>query len=155
MPISGAKKARKASLGFSFIEVLIVVTIGAGLATLAAVSFAGRQDEARFRAQIAQIEQFLVQARSTAILSGQDVIIARNATSGQIFAPGWADAPALTTDVAIRMDNPGNAPVIRFYPAGGSSGGALLVQHDAHLARIDVDWLTGRVSLATGASGER
>jgi general secretion pathway protein H len=155
MPISGADKQRRnrrKTSGFSFIEVLIVVTIGAGLATLAAVSFAGRQDEARFRTHIAQVEQFLVQARSTAILSGQEVIVVQDAASGQIAAQGWANAPRLPLDLGIRIASTGNAPVIRFYPAGGSSGGSILLQNDARQARIDVDWLTGRVLQTAGAA---
>ena len=40
---------------------------------------------------------------------------------------------------------------IRFFPEGSSTGGRLTVSNGRESQSVDVDWLTGRVSLGQGA----
>jgi general secretion pathway protein H len=149
MPIFAARfkgRSRAQSAGFSLIELLIVIMIGAGLAAMAGVAFAGRQEAARFRTHLVEIEQFLTQARSTAMLANQEVIIAYDKSAAAIVAKGWSGAKVIRPDMTMTIRGGEDSAAIRFYPSGSSSGGAIALAMGAQAARIEVDWLTGRIT---------
>jgi len=49
-----------------------------------------------------------------------------------------------TADSLLRSDDTG---AIDYYPRGSSSGGRIVLGLAGHVARIDVEWLTGRVTV--------
>lgn len=65
-----------------------------------------------------------------------------------------ARAVAEQREVAVSLDRPGLAAtaaepgLVRFFPEGGATGAVIVLKSGDRAFRIDVDWLTGRVSLA-------
>jgi general secretion pathway protein H len=60
-----------------------------------------------------------------------------------------ADAGVRVTSAAQESDRGGVAR-IRYFPDGSSSGGNIVLGDDRRSARIDVDWLTGAVTVSSG-----
>jgi len=57
-----------------------------------------------------------------------------------------ADADVRVTSAAQESNQAGVAR-IRYFPDGSSSGGNIVLSEDRRSARVDVDWLTGAVTV--------
>jgi hypothetical protein len=92
----------------------------------------------------------LREARAVARRTAQPTNVAIEATGKAYIADG-REFPLPSGETVTfqpylaRPDAQKNALV--FLPDGSSSGGALIFKHADDSVRIDVDWLTGRVSL--------
>lgn len=152
MPISSAGSDHRApESGFTLIEVLVVLVILA-LAMAVVVPAIGKGvggslDDAARDVQLAlrkaRSEAVMAQ-RSTAVLldvEGKKFRLERSAR--QVSLP---ESIALNARVAESELKDGVAG-IRFFPDGSSTGGAFsLARGDSHMS-VNVDWLTGRVSI--------
>ncbi|HET8765042.1 MAG TPA: type II secretion system protein GspH, partial [Rhodanobacter sp.] len=61
-----------------------------------------------------------------------------------------ADATVRVESAAEAGRQPGLAR-IGYFPDGSSSGGNVTLSEDRRSARVDVDWLTGAVTVSSGA----
>ena len=111
--------------GFSLLELIVVLAIVAAVSAVAAPHLSGAVRAASLTAGARELAASLRAARSEAVVQRREVA----------FVP--RRDPRLAAD----------APAIRFFPDGSSSGGRLTLRADGRSAHVEVDWLTGRVSI--------
>lgn len=115
------------SMGFTLIEMLVVLAIVALIASLEFPAIERAFGRERFRSAAAGIESRLHAARATAIAQG---------------AATRFDAGALPQGVALDVTRAG----IVFYPDGSANGGELALTEGPRRFRLAVDGATGRIA---------
>lgn len=144
--------------GFTLVEMLAVLVILALAAT--AVVQGGRSsiESANVRAFLIEAEAMMRAARTTAIetMSQQDVIL--DPEGRQLAYP--STGKVLKVPPGVSLDGklasvPGSGAgaggyVIRFYPAGNSSGATLPFRYRGQTYELRVIWLTGQVDVRQG-----
>ena len=161
---------KKASSGFTLVELIVVVAImGMGLSLFLGINY--RQREAfRWRANLRELHVFLKLARSYAVLerrrneclySPEQRSFNENLRGKQVeLAPGvklvLSDeqqvlVEALENDVEVgEVDTEAAKPeavMVTFYADGGASGGPLEIRSGRRGAFLEVDPLTGAVKV--------
>jgi general secretion pathway protein H len=137
--------------GFTLLEMIIVVAV-IGLALgLALTRGPVRSPKVEMQAAVNTVTQGLRLARSRAIATNRPVRFA-------VVAPLHAfrtdaDTPVtLAPSINIAMlqaaEEVGKLPVIRFDGDGSATGGRIEVAGGQWATQIDVDWLTGRITVA-------
>lgn len=142
---------RPAQQGFTLLEMLVVLLIVAvGFGLLASGISLGLKN-AQQRQVKHDLSMALRQVRNQAITAGQPASLRLDVLRNSYQLPGQSPR-RLPDGVAMRLTTAaganGHEGVITFYPNGGSSGGHLYLARDSRgpQSRIDIDWLTGRVS---------
>ena len=136
--------------GFTLIEVLVVLIILA--LTMAVVVPAINRGLGMSLGDVARDVQIgLRKARSDAVTQQQSQVFSLDTQRREFQIPGRAatqlpEGIELTAKIAQSEAQNGKAAV-RFYPDGSSTGGQIGVQQGDSQLVINIDWLTGRVSL--------
>jgi len=130
-----------AVLALAVLAALLVLPAGTSVLARSAVDAAARDLAADLRAQ-------------------RNRAVERQAVLAVVFRPpeaGWwlegedLPRPARLDRVEAEVPPSERAPdgrrAIRFFPDGGSTGGAVVLERGGRQARIAVDWLTGRVAV--------
>lgn len=133
--------------GFSLLETLVALSVIA-LATAVAVPALRRPSDAMRLDVIARemIEVLRsVRARALFRAEGQDFRIDLDRLA---YAATDAPAQPLPKDLRVKMtvaasQRGGRTGTIHFYPTGAATGAVIELRIGAHVARIDVNWLTG------------
>lgn len=128
-------RAGAAERGFTLIEllaVLVLVALLAGMALPRLQTMLSPSIERTTR----QVALAVRDQRTAAMLSGRMVTLSPEALA-QLLPAGAVIEQAVPEDAAIL-----------FFPNGTSTGGRLVVAARGGKRAIDVDWLTGRVSVS-------
>ena len=145
----------KQQLGFTLLEIMLVLGIAAMLATIIGPRLLAT-DGPGFNASVREVNGLLNHARRLAVVQGQDTHvelivgsapdIAHN-TSGQSTVLSWYshDIQLSFTDSTQQQRRVDDNIRISFYPEGGSSGGRLTFEQDNRRTHIDIDPFSGRV----------
>jgi general secretion pathway protein H len=151
MSVTGIKAARVAiQRGFTLVELLVAMTV-AGLVLAVSVPASVRfYQSTQYRAAVRDVISVLTTARNTAVNSGLVQDVAINPRALQLRYGGRVEALPKKLRVTVHSARQLNAQdwgVIRFYPAGGSSGGGVDIESPGGSGvRIAVDWLLGSVT---------
>lgn len=139
--------------GFTLLEVLAVLVIGAiTYAILLGVPGRGASI-GDLKAASRTLAAGLRQAQSTALATRRDATLtvdleARefqvSGTEGSRELPKGIELKLFTAQQEVTSESKG---AIRFYPDGSSTGGRITVASGERKYLVDVDWLTGRVSI--------
>ena len=139
--------------GFTILEMLVALTIGA-IAYAILLGAPGRGPSiADLKAASRTLAAGLRQAQSTALATRRDATLtvdleARefqvSGTEGSRELPKGIELKLFTAQQEVTSESKG---AIRFYPDGSSTGGRITVASGERKYLIDVDWLTGRVSI--------
>ncbi len=135
--------------GFTLLELLVVLALVALTVTLVRPLhervLPGLQVESAVRALVSGLRT----ARSRALLVRRETRLELDLDERRYRVPPdpWRTLPSrlsleLTT-AASEQTAPGRGG-IRFFPAGGSTGGRILVALEDRRVAVEVDWLTGR-----------
>jgi len=139
--------------GFTLIEMIVVVAVLAMVGGLVLARGPQRSAALEMRAASSAVAQALRVARTRAIMSNQRVMVAfdpRAATLRVGAAAARSLPPGIAMSVTTTADLAGVQAGIAFLPDGSSSGGRVELARGAQHSQIGVDWLTGRVSVASG-----
>ncbi|WP_273819291.1 MULTISPECIES: GspH/FimT family pseudopilin [Pseudomonas] len=141
--------------GFTLLEMLVVLLIIATGVSLLAHGVAGGLDNARERQARRELGLALRSARNHAVLSGQPATLHVDLLRNSYRVDNQAEQ-RLPEDMHLRLTTAADLSssregAIEFYPDGGSSGGNIYLQRGANSWRVDVAWLTGKVSWQDGA----
>ncbi len=140
--------------GFTLLELMITLVIAGALVALVPPMLQRALPSVQLRGASQELASALRFVRSWSIAQGREgrlildlqnkhyTITPRNKT---YHLPDDAQV-SLQAAADERIDDHRSA--IRFYPDGSSSGGRVSLKAGDNEHRIDVDWLTGRVSLA-------
>lgn len=147
------RSARQPGAGFTILEVLVVLVIAVGAyALLLGVPFRGASS-GDLKAAARTLASGLRQAQSTAMVTRRDALLTLDVEAREFQVPGdpmvrrvsdKVDLKLYTAQTEVASERKGS---IRFYPDGSSSGGRITVSSGERKYLVDVDWLTGRVSI--------
>lgn len=138
--------------GFTLIEVLVVVVILGLVAGLVLQRGPLRSAGLDLRTQASQMGQALRRARAAAIVSNRSVAFVLDGPAHSFRVGDGAPRP-IPASVTVMFSTAG-VPIgarpgtIVFAPDGSASGGSIALTAGASRTQLDVDWLTGRVSVA-------
>ena len=139
--------------GFTILELLVVLVIGAiAYSLVLGVPFRG-PSTADLKAASRALASGLRQAQSMALATRRDATLTLDletreyevsGTEGTRSLPKGLELKLFTSQSEVSSERKGS---IRFYPDGSSTGGRITVAAGERKYLVDVDWLTGRVSI--------
>jgi len=141
-----------AERGFTLVEILVVImimgVIAAMIGSAMGYSLTGQQMRSASRDLIAALRytrgQAIVKREPQVLMLNVDEKSYRAATRASVKLPEQFDLAIETA--RQEMVSEGEAG-IRFYPDGSSTGGNIELSRGDTVWRIDINWLTGEVSL--------
>jgi general secretion pathway protein H len=141
--------------GFTVLEGLVALTfLVIGVTTLLPTLTNPRQGLAVQTAAL-QLVSSLKTTRAAAMATGREQHFVLDAASRLYFAKGVVaprpipEAIAMTFDLRLPGDVQGSYAMIRFYPDGSATGGAIDLRSGRETASVSVDYLTGRSRIAS------
>lgn len=148
----------KLTSGFTLLEMLMVLVLVAGGYTLIARFAGGGVSGAELKSAARAVAAGLRDARGTAIARQEATALVLDLDQRTFQVEGQPRARTLPDRLQLRLYTAQSEIVddrrgaIRFYPDGSSTGGRLTLggSGDSKLL-VDVDWLTGRVTIRDGA----
>jgi general secretion pathway protein H len=139
--------------GFTLLEVIVVLVIAAmAYAVLLGVPMRGGS-VADLKAASRALASALRQAQTTAMATRRDALLTIDLDSREFVVggdpttrklPEGLDLKLYTAQQEVTSERRGS---IRFYPDGSSTGGRITVAAGERKYLVDVDWLTGKVSI--------
>ncbi|HZZ94530.1 MAG TPA: GspH/FimT family pseudopilin [Usitatibacter sp.] len=139
--------------GFTLLEVLVVLVIAA-MAYAAVLGVPGRGiSSAELKSSARTLASGLRTAQSTAMATRRDALLTLDLDTHEFEVPGampprrlpeHVDLKLFTAQSEVTSEKRGS---IRFYPDGSSTGGRITVSSGERKYLVDVDWLTGRVTI--------
>jgi general secretion pathway protein H len=147
---------RRRTDGFTLLELLIVLTLIAGIAGLAMFNIAGRLDSVRVVRASNEVAALLRHTRAQAIVGHSEQVLDLDLETRTVTAPGRKPVvlpqslavSIYTANQEIASEKRG---AIRFYPDGGSTGGRIKLNANGREWKINVSWLTGEITVDDSA----
>ena len=140
--------------GFTLLEIIIVLAIGAAIyALLLGVPMRGGS-AADLKAAARTLAAGLREAQTTAMATRRDATLTLDLEAREFLVAGEKEPRKLPDGVDLKLYTAqsevtsSRTGAIRFYPDGSSTGGRITVSSGKREFLVDVDWLTGRVSIA-------
>jgi len=139
--------------GFTLLEVILVLVIGvAAYALILTVPMRG-SSSADLKAAARTLAAGLRHAQTMAMATRRDSALTVDVESREFTVAGDSSVRQLPKDLEIKLYTAQTEVTserrgaIRFYPDGSSTGGRITVASGERKYLVDVDWLTGRVSI--------
>lgn len=141
----------RAAAGFTLIETLVVLTIVA-LALAIVVPAISKSMTVNVHDVARDVQISLRQARAKAV-SGQHSTQFWVDTQKQNYLSHKNTIKSFPDDISMHLkvassEVQGAKAGVRFFPDGSSTGGQVTVSDTAVKVQVEIDWLTGRVSVA-------
>ncbi|MFI3215789.1 MAG: GspH/FimT family pseudopilin [Methylococcales bacterium] len=139
--------------GFTLLELLIVLSIMVLGYSAIAINFSSGNDTLALKAAARDIVSGLRYVRSQAMLSQKQATLALNLKTNTYQLADQEKSYAIADDIDVTVktakeDLDDGVAQLRFFPDGSSTGGRILLESHAHTQEININWLTGHVTLA-------
>jgi general secretion pathway protein H len=139
--------------GFTLVELLVVLAIGALLIGLVPMAFNKLQEGSQYRDTVRALVTGLRQARQQAVATGQMVTYQVDLGQRQFGLQGKPQT-AMPVSLEVKTEvgqldaaSDDGVALFAFLPEGGSTGGTIeLVRPSGAGVRIRVDWLIGQIT---------
>jgi len=145
---------RRRAPGFTLLEVVLVLVIGA-IAYVAVLTLPARgASAADLKAAARTLAASLRHAQTMAMATRRDSALTIDVESREFTVAGDSTVRQLPQALELKLYTAQSEVTserrgaIRFYPDGSSTGGRITVASGPRKYLVDVDWLTGRVSIA-------
>jgi general secretion pathway protein H len=139
--------------GFTILEIIVVLVIGAmAYAVILDVPFRGPSTQ-ELKGAARTLASGLRQAQSMAMATKRDATLTLDLDAREFEVSGAQGIRALPKELDLQLYTAQSEALserkgaIRFYPDGSSTGGRITVAAGERKFLVDVDWLTGRVSI--------
>ena len=146
--------------GFSLLELMVVVTLmGLAFLLLPKMIFSGVSG-AELRSSVRAVASGLRLTRDTAINTRREAVLTIDLDNRAFTVQNDArthklheklDVKLYTSQADLISERVGT---IRFYPDGSSNGGRVTVGAGGRAFAVDVDWLTGHVTINDAPAGD-
>jgi general secretion pathway protein H len=139
---------------FTLVEMLVALALAALAAALVAPRINDSLALAKSRAAVRAVGDYLASARATAILRQDDTVVTIDADKAELSSTARDDRLILPPDSRLEIVVAAVEKVdersggIRFFPDGTATGGKVRVMAGKATGDVEVQWLTGRVSLS-------
>jgi general secretion pathway protein H len=139
--------------GFTLIELLVVLVIMAMAYALASPMISSGVSGTELKASARQLAAGLRKARSDAVSRRRESALTLNVEGHQFQLSGDQRVYRLPASVSIKLFTAqselanNTTGSIRFFPDGGSTGGRITVASHDRKYDVDINWLTGQVSI--------
>jgi general secretion pathway protein H len=139
--------------GFTLIELLVVLVIMSMAYALASPMISSGVSGTELKASARQLAAGLRKTRSEAIARRHEAVMTLDAEERNFRLSGESRVYRLPRSVMVQLFTAkselvnGNVGSIRFYPDGGSTGGRITVSSHERKYDVDVNWLTGQVTI--------
>ena len=143
--------------GFTLFELLVVLVLVALTAAVSAPLLLKGLGRAEARGAAQDVAAALRRARSEAVVRNSDVVLTVDVDE-RSFRMDGAAAHALPARLAVELYTAQTEQIsadvggIRFFPDGSSTGGEIVLADDGSKWHVQVEWLTGRVSIIDAAA---
>jgi general secretion pathway protein H len=150
---------RKASRGFTLLELMVVCVIVALLVALVPPLYSGAVPGARLKAAARDLAVALRETRSLAIRSNREQVLYLNLEKpayriGNAAPRTLADGVRLSTESRPAQRTPVTELRVRFLPDGSSSGVLLRLSVDGRDCLLGMNWLLGSITLTEAPHDE-
>jgi general secretion pathway protein H len=141
------------SRGFTLLELVVVLVVAAGAAALVLPEFSRMTTLLGLRTNAREVAAALRAARSEAMAQHREVALVVNVEERRYGVAGAKVHRRLRPDVELKLLSAqteiasAEAGAVRFFPDGSSTGGRVTLAALGQRYVVDVNWLTGRVSL--------
>lgn len=138
--------------GFSLIELIVVIVLIAATTALAASVMTTGLPGQQLRTASRELAAQLRYTRAQAIVTGKSQLFTLDAGSREWQAPNRRhgqlprEIDIVATGARIEQTEP-DVAAIRFFPEGAATGGRILLSREQAAWQIDVEWLTGEVTV--------
>jgi len=153
LPALGRPRSARRGAGFTLLEVILVLVIGA-IAYVAVLTLPSRgASAADLKAAARSLASGLRHAQTMAMATRRDSALTIDVESREYTVAGDPTVRQLPTALEIKLYTAQSEVTserhgaIRFYPDGSSTGGRITIASGPRKYLVDVDWLTGRVSI--------
>ena len=143
---------RASATGFTLLELLLVLFILA-LVTAVVVPSLGGGEVVEIKTAARSLAAGLRQARNHALNANRPARLSVDVAKREFRLPGESRARKLPERIDIVLftarseQESEERGAIRFFPDGSSTGGRITLSTEKFRYLVDVDWLTGRVSI--------
>ena len=139
--------------GFSLLELVVVLAVLAGTATLVLPRIEGTRERLAVQVDANRVAAALRIARADVLRTSSDRMVTFD-VANRVY---WSDVDPVERSfdlrITVALDDEGFEWVgtlrrVRFRPDGSATGGAIVLSDGASSARVVVDWLTGATRLS-------
>jgi len=138
--------------GFTLLEMVVVLVLAGTVFALAASLIGQRLPGQQLRIAAKEVAAQLRYTRAQAIATGKSQVFTFDAHTREWHA-GEQHHGKLPKDIHVVATGARNeaqregVAAVRFFPEGAATGGRFVLSHDDAAWQVDVQWLTGEVSL--------
>lgn len=142
--------------GFTLLELLLVLVIAATSYAMVVRLSSGGMSGAELKSAARAVAAGLRDARGTAIATQESASFTLDVEQRSMEVSGARRPRSLPQRLDLKIYTAqsevvdGKRGAIRFYPDGSSTGGRVTLASGERQFLVDVDWLTGRVTIKEG-----
>lgn len=143
----------RSNAGFTLLELIVVLGIVALGYAAVGVNFSSGNDAMALKAAARDLTSGLRYVRSQAMLAHETATLDFNLSNNSYLLTGQDKIYMLPENIDVTVStakdelHDGTAH-LRFFPDGSSIGGRITLEIKAHVQEININWLTGHVTLA-------
>jgi len=144
------RQSRTGDGGCTLLELLVTMTIAGLLVSVVAPRLLDTAAHARLRTAAERVAVTLRATRATARRTAQAGTVVIDPAGKGYTSPGGTFLLPAGEAVTFKpyLERPDAARnTLTFLPDGSSSGGTVVFTHGSDSVRVDVDWLTGRITV--------
>ncbi len=142
----------RSNAGFTLLELIVVLAIVALGYSAVAVNFSSGNDAMALKAAARDLTSGLRYVRSQAMLSHETATLDFNLSDNSYSLTGQEKIYTLPENIDVTINTAKDelhdgVAQLRFFPDGSSIGGRVTLEKKSHVQEININWLTGHVTL--------
>ncbi len=143
----------KAHKGFTLLELMVVVAIVGIILAVVPIAFSDAVRSAELKAATHEVAAALKRARSHAVAAQRETVLLLDMVNRRYRLGGSRQRRQLPSHIQLTLVTARSELLsarmgsIRFFPDGSTTGGRISLKGDKRTYHVDIDWLTGKVSI--------